>query len=169
MFNWISEGDIKSIWDAIVSAQHICYYIFIESIGARYIISKSLDTEFHTAPFPTGHCEPYVTWPWQCLTLRLTSGIGRRPQFVRDSSPKAASTRGLFLEKSDCQQSKGARQSAKLVNSLCVDMLVVGLYIPTALPEIVSSRVAILAFLKPNCRNLAFFEGSWLMNFWFGF
>ena len=49
---------------------------------------------------------------------------------------KAASTRGLFfIEKSDCQQSKGACQSAKLVNSLCVDMLVVGLYSQTALPE----------------------------------
>ena len=31
------------------------------------------------------------------------------------------------------------------------------------------ARVAIFAFLKRNCRNLAFFEGSWLMNFWFGF
>ena len=30
----------------------------------------------------------------------------------------------FFLEKSDCQQSKGAHQSTKLVNSLCLDMLV---------------------------------------------
>ena len=32
----------------------------------------------------------------------------------------------FFLEKLDFQQSKGARQSAKLVNSLCLDMLVLG-------------------------------------------
>ena len=36
-------------------------------------------------------------------------------------------------------------------------------------PQLLPRRVAILAFLKPNCRNLAFIEGSWLMNFWFGF
>ena len=48
----------------------------------------------------------------------------------------------FFFEKSDCQHSKGARQSAKPVNSLCVDMLVVGLYSPTDLPEIVSSDTA---------------------------
>ena len=62
IFNWISEGDIiSSGLQFLVHSSYIYIYLFVESIGAWSIVSKSLDTEFHTAPFPAGHCQPYVT------------------------------------------------------------------------------------------------------------
>ena len=59
-FNWISDGDIIS--SGIQFPVHsTIIYLFVDSIGAWYIISKSLDIEFHTAPVPAGHCQPHVT------------------------------------------------------------------------------------------------------------
>ena len=76
--------------------------------------------------------------PWRSLNqIRIWTSIPR-------DAVKPRPHEDFFLEKSDWQLSKGARQSKKLVNSLCVDMLVLGfstVYTPTALSETVSQSL----------------------------
>ena len=89
---------------------------------------------------------------WHCLSCQRRERLCAGEHLIQ-SYLKPCPHGDFFLEKSDCQQSKGARQSAKLVNSLCVDMLVVGLYSPTALPEIVSNDTASGCKHVCDCRS----------------